>query len=47
MWKRFENSALMGKEDAFRPKIFVSHGEKKGQVENIMPTVTRSGGNGI
>ena len=47
MWKRFENSALMGKEDAFRPKIFVSHGEKKGQVENIMPTVTRSGGNGV
>lgn len=41
MWKRFENSALMAKDDEFRPKVFVSHGEKKGQVENIIPTMTR------
>ncbi|KAL7434463.1 hypothetical protein ACHAXH_007243 [Discostella pseudostelligera] len=41
MWKRFENSALMAKDDEFRPKVFVSHGEKKGQVENIIPMTTR------
>ena len=44
MWKRFENSALMAKDDEYRPKIFVSHGENKGQVENIMPTTTTRGG---
>jgi hypothetical protein len=36
MLKRFENSALMEKDDEYRPKVFVSHGERKGQVE-LMP----------
>lgn len=44
MLKRFENSALMAKDDEYRPKVFVSHGENKGQVENIMPTTTTRGG---
>ncbi|KAL3793761.1 hypothetical protein HJC23_013323 [Cyclotella cryptica] len=33
MVKRFENSALMEKDDEYRPMIFVSHGERKGQLE--------------
>ena len=35
MLKRFENSSLMEKDDEYRPKVFVSHGERKGQVESI------------
>ena len=35
MLKRFENSALMEKDDEYRPKIFVSHGERKGEIENL------------
>ena len=35
MLKRFEKSALMDKDDEYRPKVFVSHGERKGQVESI------------
>lgn len=37
MLRRFENSALMEKDDEYRPKVFVSHGERKGEVE-VMPT---------
>jgi len=33
MLRRFENSALMEKDDEYRPMVFVSHGEKKGQLE--------------
>jgi RNA recognition motif-containing protein len=33
MLKRFENSALMEKDDEYRPMVFVSHGERKGQLE--------------
>eukprot|EP00984_Skeletonema_dohrnii_P002185 scaffold749_cov90-Skeletonema_dohrnii-CCMP3373.AAC.10 len=33
MLKRFENSALMAKDDEYRPMVFVSHGERKGQRE--------------
>lgn len=33
MLKRFENSALMEKDDEYRPMVFVSHGEMKGQLE--------------
>lgn len=44
MLKRFENSALMEKDDEYRPKVFVSHGERKGQIES-MPTMG-SGGSG-
>ncbi|KAL9186843.1 hypothetical protein ACHAXT_010563 [Thalassiosira profunda] len=45
MLKRFENSALMEKDDEYRPKVFVSHGERKGEVE-VMPGygVGRAGG---
>lgn len=39
MLKRFENSALMEKDDEYRPMVFVSHGEKKGQRE-AMPIGT-------
>lgn len=35
MLKRFENSSLMEKDDEYRPMVFVSHGERKGQIENI------------
>lgn len=35
MLKRFENSALMEKDDEYRPMAFVSHGEKKGQLESM------------
>ena len=35
MLKRFENSALMEKDDEYRPKVFVSHGERKGEIENL------------
>merc|ERR1712113_211292 len=35
MLKRFENSTLMEKDDEYRPKVFVSHGEKKGEIENM------------
>jgi len=38
MLRRFENSALMEKDDEYRPKVFVSHGERKGEVE-VMPAV--------
>ena len=31
MLKRFENSALMEKDDEYKPLVFVSHGNKKGQ----------------
>mmetsp|Transcript_19697 Transcript_19697/g.41314 ORF Transcript_19697/g.41314 Transcript_19697/m.41314 type:complete len:567 (+) Transcript_19697:603-2303(+) len=44
MLKRFENSALMDKDDAYRPKVFVSHGERKGQVESM--SVMGGGGGG-
>ncbi len=44
MLKRFEKSTLMAKDDEYRPKVFVSHGENKGQVESIMPTTTTRGG---
>jgi len=33
MQKRFEHSALLDKNDEYRPLVFVSHGEKKGQRE--------------
>eukprot|EP00986_Skeletonema_menzelii_P012196 scaffold6619_cov146-Skeletonema_menzelii.AAC.2 len=33
MLKRFENSALMAKDDEYRPMVFVSHGERKGERE--------------
>jgi len=46
MLKRFENSALMEKDDEYRPKVFVSHGERKGQVES-MPVMSSSGGGAI
>ncbi|KAL7548731.1 hypothetical protein ACHAWF_012000 [Thalassiosira exigua] len=39
MLKRFENSALMDKDDGYRPKVFVSHGDRKGEVES-MPGAT-------
>jgi len=42
MLKRFENSALMEKDDEYRPKVFVSHGERKGQVES-MPMMGSAG----
>ena len=35
MLKRFENSALMTKDDEYRPMVFVSHGERKGQRESF------------
>jgi hypothetical protein len=35
MLKRFENSALMAKDDEYRPMVFVSHGERKGQRESF------------
>ena len=35
MLKRFENSALMENDDEYRPKVSVSHGERKGQGETI------------
>lgn len=35
MLKRFENSSLMEKNPEYRPMVFVSHGEKKGQIEDI------------
>ncbi|KAL7541503.1 hypothetical protein ACHAXR_010998 [Thalassiosira sp. AJA248-18] len=41
MLKRFENSALMEKDDEYRPKVFVSYGERKGEIE-----VINSGGGG-
>jgi hypothetical protein len=31
MLKRFENSSLMEKEDAYKPLVFSSHGEEKGK----------------
>jgi hypothetical protein len=31
MLKRFENSALMEKEDEYKPLVFVSHGAEKGR----------------
>jgi hypothetical protein len=31
MLKRFENSALMEKDEEYKPLVFVSHGENKGQ----------------
>ena len=37
MIRRFENSALMEKEEAYRPKVFVSYGDRKGEVEHIFP----------
>lgn len=37
MIRRFENSALAEKEEAYRPKVFVSHGDRKGEVEDIFP----------
>lgn len=43
MLKRFENSALMEKDDEYRPKVFVSHGERKGEIEN-MPGIMIGGG---
>ena len=43
MLKRFENSSLMEKDDEYRPIVFVSHGERKGQIENIRH-VTMSNG---
>lgn len=42
MLKRFENSALMEKDDEYRPKVFVSHGERKGEVE-VMPGASLGG----
>jgi len=33
MVRRFENSALMEKEEAYRPRVFVSSGERKGEAE--------------
>ncbi|KAL7473834.1 hypothetical protein ACHAXS_014408 [Conticribra weissflogii] len=38
MLKRFENSALMEKDDEYRPMVFVSHGERKGQIEAMPRT---------
>ena len=38
MLKRFENSALMEKDAEYRPKVFVSHGERKGELE-VMPGI--------
>jgi RNA recognition motif-containing protein len=35
MLKRFENSALMEKDDEYRPMVFISHGEQKGQRESF------------
>ena len=35
MLKRFKNSFLMEQTDEYCPVVFVSHGEKKGQIENI------------
>jgi len=35
MLKRFEHSALLDKEDEYRPLVFVSHGPKKGQREEF------------
>lgn len=45
MLKRFENSALMEKDEEYKPLVFVSHGEKKG--ERIpFPTKGAGGGGG-
>jgi RNA recognition motif-containing protein len=38
MLKRFENSALMEKDDEYRPKVFVSHGKNKGREEEVVGT---------
>ena len=35
MLKRFENSALMEKDDEYRPMVFVSYGVNKGQPEKM------------
>lgn len=35
MIKKFEHSSVMEKDDEYRPMVFVSHGERKGQVESI------------
>ena len=39
MLRRFENSALMEKDDEYRPMVFVSHGEKKGQLEAVCAAI--------
>jgi len=43
MLKRFENSSLMEKDDEYRPMVFVSHGERKGQIENIRHATMSNG----
>jgi len=35
MLKRFQNSQLMEKDDEYRPQVFVSHGSRKGQREEL------------
>ena len=35
MMKRFQNSALMGKDDEYRPLVFVSRGPEKGRREDF------------
>ena len=42
MIKRFEHSSLMEKDDEYRPMVFVSHGERKGQVESIKDAASRN-----
>lgn len=45
MLKRFENSSLMEKDDEYRPMVFVSHGERKGQIENMRDALISNGVN--
>jgi hypothetical protein len=35
LMKRFQNSALLEKDAEYRPLVFVSHGERKGQPEDF------------
>jgi len=42
MLKRFENSALMEKDDEYRPLVFVSHGPSKGKRESFPSSVSGS-----
>eukprot|EP00586_Coscinodiscus_wailesii_P021863 CAMPEP_0172492794 /NCGR_PEP_ID=MMETSP1066-20121228/24039_1 /TAXON_ID=671091 /ORGANISM="Coscinodiscus wailesii, Strain CCMP2513" /LENGTH=1262 /DNA_ID=CAMNT_0013262605 /DNA_START=314 /DNA_END=4102 /DNA_ORIENTATION=+ len=46
MLKRFEHSALLDKDDEYRPLVFVSHGANKGQRE-AFPNVNSGAGSGV
>ena len=44
MLKRFEHSALLDKNDEYRPLVFVSHGVDKGKRENFPSTSSNNEG---